>query len=83
MGERLRRLAYWVAPMWMARRDLVAALEVSATRKVVRGEPLHEAEAAVVVTALQRIRVDRPGAQAAMEKALARLRQPQPERLQG
>lgn len=64
-------LAWMVAPKWALRRHLIPALEVSAMHKIMNGEPLHDMERAIVVDALKRIRVGRPGAEAAMSRLLA------------
>ncbi len=63
-------LAWFIAPRMAARRRLVAALEVSATRKLIRGEPLHEFEKVIAVEALTRVRVQRPGSHDGMCEAI-------------
>lgn len=73
MANWFRMLAYFLAPTRMARHDLIVALEVSAARKIVSDRPLNRVEKAIVVAALQRIRVDRPGVERRMENALKAL----------
>ena len=63
-------LVYLIAPLWAAHHSLVTALEISAARKLVTGRDLSEPEKAIVIDALQRVRVRRPGAYRRLVKAL-------------
>lgn len=65
---RIPSIIWYIAPKWALRRHMIPALEVSALRKVMADVPLTLQEKGIVLLALQRIRIGRPGAEAAMVK---------------